>query len=327
MLIPEADIRWVMTQKPAVTRLFFECWLCDRYGSRWTQLNTSLKSSAFSDAKKILSEQGLFAFRRETSMLDGRSTVCWTIKNLHGSRVKDFWQGEIESTATEQTSVITDLMSALTDNTSTDTNNTSTSVDSISPQTQSQQAFQNASISFQYLLDQQQFNSVVVVDEKVIEEEEEEDPSPKVSEEGADAPSGTDTPAPTSEEVRSCLAELRRMGMILNPSIQKTVKEYFTSVPDAIAHLKERINQGEQFRNLGGAFVKACREGAHAIRRSFARTELNPPAPEQRAALDAAKMQRKIRDYYLAPYKEGLAVLVDTGRQMMPWWEYLEGEK
>ena len=55
------------------------------------QLTTKLKRSAFREAKKKLASQALFAFKPEKSIQDGRSTVCWMIKNFHGSRVYEFW--------------------------------------------------------------------------------------------------------------------------------------------------------------------------------------------------------------------------------------------
>lgn len=89
--IPHADINWVRKQKSTVIQLFWECWTADPYGSDWMQLTTRLKRSAFREAKKKLVTQALFVFKPEKSIQDGRSTVCWMIKNLHGSRVYEFW--------------------------------------------------------------------------------------------------------------------------------------------------------------------------------------------------------------------------------------------
>lgn len=89
--IPHDDNEWVRQQKPSVITLWMECWIADPSGSEWLQLNTKLKTTAFKQAKKQLSDRGLFAFKRETSILDARSTVCWMVKNLHGSSVKEFW--------------------------------------------------------------------------------------------------------------------------------------------------------------------------------------------------------------------------------------------
>lgn len=141
MKIPVDDLVWVRNKKsPAVLQLFLDCWSSDPYGSRWAQLSTELKPTAFKKAKKILSDRGLFVFKRETSILDGRSTVCWLIKNLHGSRVKEFWNPTAHTPSNEV---------AVTANKVAVTANKVAVATSILPQTQSEQGFQNASGSFQ----------------------------------------------------------------------------------------------------------------------------------------------------------------------------------
>jgi hypothetical protein len=55
-------------------------------------LTSALGYSTFISAKKILSESGLFIFKPDKSIEDGRETVRWTVKNLHGSRMKEFWE-------------------------------------------------------------------------------------------------------------------------------------------------------------------------------------------------------------------------------------------
>jgi cytoplasmic iron level regulating protein YaaA (DUF328/UPF0246 family) len=42
--------------------------------------------------KKILAESGLFIFKPDKSIQDGRETVGWMVRNLHGSRMKEFWR-------------------------------------------------------------------------------------------------------------------------------------------------------------------------------------------------------------------------------------------
>ncbi|MBN3883783.1 MAG: hypothetical protein HWQ44_12600 [Nostoc sp. JL34] len=83
---------WASQQKPSVTQLWQECWAVDPYGSRWMPLTSALGYSTFISAKKILSESGLFIFKPDKSIQDGRETMRWTVKNLHGSRIKDFWE-------------------------------------------------------------------------------------------------------------------------------------------------------------------------------------------------------------------------------------------
>lgn len=139
MKIPVDDLAWVREQKPTVLQLFLDCWSSDPYGSRWVQLSTKLKPSAFREAKKTLSNRGLFVFKRETSILDARSTVCWLVKNLHGSRVKEFW-----NPAKQEANPATH-----TANNATHRANNATHAAAISLQTQSEQGFQNASRSSQ----------------------------------------------------------------------------------------------------------------------------------------------------------------------------------
>ncbi len=55
-------------------------------------LTSALGYSNFISAKKILTESGLFIFKPDKSIQDGRETASWMVKNLHGSRMKEFWE-------------------------------------------------------------------------------------------------------------------------------------------------------------------------------------------------------------------------------------------
>ncbi|HYX18346.1 MAG TPA: hypothetical protein VE944_29065 [Nostoc sp.] len=92
VIIPIEDMLWASQQKPSVNQLWQECWTSDPYGSRWMPLSTTLGYSTFIQAKKVLSESGLFIFKPDKSIQDGRETVGWIVRNLHGSRMKDFWE-------------------------------------------------------------------------------------------------------------------------------------------------------------------------------------------------------------------------------------------
>ncbi|WP_189524978.1 hypothetical protein [Nostoc sp. 'Peltigera membranacea cyanobiont' 232] len=92
VIIPIEDLLWVSQQKPSVTQLWQECWTADPYGSRWMPLTSALGYSTFISAKKILSESRLFIFKPDKSIQDGRETASWMVKNLHGSRMKEFWE-------------------------------------------------------------------------------------------------------------------------------------------------------------------------------------------------------------------------------------------
>ncbi|MDZ8104621.1 MAG: hypothetical protein RM338_03235 [Nostoc sp. DedQUE12a] len=43
-------------------------------------------------AKKIIFESGLFIFKPDKSIQDGRETVGWMVQNWCGSRMKEFWE-------------------------------------------------------------------------------------------------------------------------------------------------------------------------------------------------------------------------------------------
>lgn len=156
VVISVEDIEWVRTKwkQPSVVALWLDCWQSDPYGSRWMQLSSSLGKSAFSEAKKVLSEAGLFSFKRDTSIRDGRETVCWMVLNHHGSRQREFWQSaSVESDRTESASAVCKSASAVGKSasvytTSALTNNTSASVDAIYSETLTQQEFQKPSVSY-----------------------------------------------------------------------------------------------------------------------------------------------------------------------------------
>ncbi|MBW4428675.1 MAG: hypothetical protein KME50_30675 [Nostoc desertorum CM1-VF14] len=92
VIIPIEDMFWASQQKPSVNQLWQECWTADPYGSRWMPLSTGMGYSTFISAKKILSDSGLFIFKPDKSIQDGRETASWMVKNLHGSRMKEFWE-------------------------------------------------------------------------------------------------------------------------------------------------------------------------------------------------------------------------------------------
>ncbi len=91
MIIPQEDSEFIETQSLSVNRLWHQCWRSDPYGNRWMTLNHNLSSGSFKRAKKILADKGLFVFEPKKSMLDGRETAYWLVKNLHGARRNDFW--------------------------------------------------------------------------------------------------------------------------------------------------------------------------------------------------------------------------------------------
>ena len=82
---------FIENQTATVQKLWHQCWRSDPYGSRWQVLNHTLNDRSFRRAKKILSDQGLFVFKPDHSISDGREVVCWLVMNLHGARRSDYW--------------------------------------------------------------------------------------------------------------------------------------------------------------------------------------------------------------------------------------------
>ncbi len=71
--------------------------------------------------------------------------------------------------------------------------------------------------------------------------------------------------------------------------------------------------------------MKAVRDGAKPkqTQKSWGHhAEVNPPSPDQLAALEAAKEAGLIRDYYLASDNICKVVLLNNW-QPEPWWQYL----
>ena len=144
VIIPIEDMLWASQQKPSVTQLWQECWTADPYGSRWMSLNTTLGYSTFICAKKVLSETGLFIFKPDKSIQDGRETVGWMVRNLHGSRMKDFWE-EVDSLKQEPDSTKQEANSQSTETRADSEKIRASNQASISTQPQSQQAIQKPS--------------------------------------------------------------------------------------------------------------------------------------------------------------------------------------
>jgi hypothetical protein len=151
VIIPIEDMLWASQQKSSVTQLWQECWTADPYGSRWMPLSTGLGYSTFIAAKKVLSDSGLFIFKPDKSIQDGRETVGWTVKNLHGSRIKEFWE-QIDSASQKQDA---EKQAPNSENTKIDAGSEEIRAlyrASISDESQSEQGFQEPSRTSQKLL-------------------------------------------------------------------------------------------------------------------------------------------------------------------------------
>ena len=170
MIIPSDDMEWAIAQKPSVTQLWKECWLADPYGSRWMQINTNLKDRAFRSGRKSLTDAGLFIFKREVSIRDGRETVCWMVRNLHGARVKEFWKiggTDMPIGGTDMPIGGTDMPIG-----GTDMPIGGTAVPPISPETTQNQGFREASVTSQEHLSNSSKEVLRCGDEKISRAEE-----------------------------------------------------------------------------------------------------------------------------------------------------------
>ncbi len=169
----------------------------------------------------------------------------------------------------------------------------------------------------------QQDNAVVDF-KKYVKEEEESDQGGEESgvlEQPEDPAIQAKAKVVRAGEEREVFIELRRLGIETNEGVRATMKIQKVNVANALAHIKQRYDNREKFGNITGAFVKACQDGAKPYQ--LTRKQINPPNSTQLAALNEAKVARTIKNYYLAPWGDGEAVLVDTGRCMLPWWEFL----
>jgi hypothetical protein len=127
-------------------------------------------------------------------------------------------------------------------------------------------------------------------------------------------------------ETEKVFNQLRSLGINLNPTVRKVVISHAANVQNAIAHIQERISERENFKCLEAAFVNACKEGQLPKQLQNPPTVFPQPSPAQFEALEIAKRNGSIRDYYSSPYRGGRTVLVDDclNRRVVIWWEFLE---
>ncbi len=120
--------------------------------------------------------------------------------------------------------------------------------------------------------------------------------------------------------------QLRSLGINLNTTVRKVVISHAANVQNAIAHIQERISERENFKCLEAAFVNACKEGRLPKQLQSPPTVFPQPSPAQFEALEIAKRNGSIRDYYSSPYRGGRTVLVDDchNRKVVIWWEFLD---
>ncbi|MBD2564681.1 MULTISPECIES: hypothetical protein [Nostoc] len=288
VIIPIEDMLWASQQKPSVNQLWQECWTADPYGSRWMSLTSALGYSTFISAKKILSESGLFIFKPDKSIQDGRETASWMVKNLHGSRMKEFWEKpnaenqEPDSTKQESNAEISDKdagseeMGAL-------------YKASISDQSQSEKGFQKTSRTVQEHLTNSTKEFVRCISDTLTENSREEKTahaplrgaSPQsvegVSEKEEELPAVTNCttltlvnaapsqPTPLLAENQNCGVELRDCHEGTGSAVSVAVNEFSSTL--AIANqTPKQVEQGQSAlllveNSVSGVEVKAVDEG------------------------------------------------------------------
>lgn len=126
---------------------------------------------------------------------------------------------------------------------------------------------------------------------------------------------------------REIFNELRRMDIETNETVRATIKKFEANVLNAIAHIKQRYDKREKFRNITGAFVKACREAAKPDQSQGSwglHAEVNPPSSEQQAALEKAKFEGKIKDHFVSSFDNICKIVLVDGRTQIPWWEWFK---
>ncbi|PSO82246.1 MAG: hypothetical protein BRC41_14010 [Cyanobacteria bacterium QH_9_48_43] len=86
--IPDWQLALVDKLPKAIQSFWKECWKSDRYGNRFMRLIHTASARTFHRAKAILKRLGLFEFYPRKSLVDGRVTTTWMVRNLHGARVQ-----------------------------------------------------------------------------------------------------------------------------------------------------------------------------------------------------------------------------------------------
>lgn len=168
-------------------------------------------------------------------------------------------------------------------------------------------------------------------------------PLPDLSSSLGDAPQiiGRDTSSAPSDENDSSSqenllneVEAAIAAQEMNPVLQRVVAQASVEVVrDALAVLLEAKKKGGVTRPAGflnraiqGKWKPEAATVATPVLFPVDREPINPPTPEQMQAMDVARDQGIIRAFYEQPWEGGRAVVVDTGRCVVPWWQILNVE-
>ena len=89
------DYRWLKQQEPCVKELWMDCVMAEGFGDRFVEVETDLSEKSFRKAKKVL-EGRCFEFQAILELSNaGRGVITgWKVRNLHGTRNREYWSAE-----------------------------------------------------------------------------------------------------------------------------------------------------------------------------------------------------------------------------------------
>lgn len=110
-----------------------------------------------------------------------------------------------------------------------------------------------------------------------------------------------------------------------NPQLQNTVLFYTLDQVERALACYQQVVREKGRRNNPAGWLTGCLKGRWWVsgKAEHKRSPVNPPTPAQLLLLEEMKTSRIIRSIFVQPWGEGEAVVVDDGRQVMPWWELL----
>ena len=91
--VSDEDLCWFVEQKPCVQQLWGECLRAEKYGESFNKIETRLSKNSFSEAKREL-DGTRFEFQpiQRRSKSGQYKTTGWKVRNLHGSKIADYWR-------------------------------------------------------------------------------------------------------------------------------------------------------------------------------------------------------------------------------------------
>lgn len=132
------------------------------------------------------------------------------------------------------------------------------------------------------------------------------------------------TPVENLDEKKILLEEIRRLCGKMTPKLKMLIlRSQLSVVEDAIAAYEEQQNK---VKVPVAWMIEAISREYRPIQEASAKVKpiVNPPTKEQMEILQQMKRDRLIHDIWKQPFKEGETFVVYDGRQVIPWWIFLE---